>query len=96
MKSMLLLSALTAVLAAGPVLAQSAAELEKSKRCTKCHAQDREKVGPSYNDIAAKYKGQAGAADKLVAELKSAKTHPKTNASDAELRTLVDFILTGK
>jgi cytochrome c len=96
MKSKLLLLGAVAALAAGPVLAQSGADLVKSKGCTTCHAQDQKKVGPAFNDIAAKYKGQSGAADKLAAALKEGKGHPKIAASDAELKTLVNFVLTGK
>ena len=46
-------------------------------------------------DGADKYKGNAAAADTLVAKLKEGKGHPKANASDAELKTLVGFVLAG-
>jgi len=96
MKSMLMVVAAAAAFVAGPVLAQSGADLVKSKGCGTCHAQDQKKVGPSFNDIAAKYKGNAAAADTIVARLKEGKGHPKVAASDAELKSLANFVLTGK
>ena len=36
-----------------------------------CHAVDKKVVGPSYKDIAAKYKGQADAVDKLAKKVKA-------------------------
>ena len=96
MKSMLIVVGAAAALVAGPVLAQSGADLVKSKGCGTCHAQDQKKVGPSFNDIAAKYKGNAGAADAIVARLKEGKGHPKVAASDAELKAMTSFVLTGK
>ncbi len=34
--------------------------------CLACHAVDHKVVGPAWKDVAAKYKGQAGARDMLV------------------------------
>lgn len=94
MKNQLL--AVAAVLfVAGAASAQSGADLEKSKGCLTCHAADAKKIGPSWKDIASKHKDNKGAADMLVAKLKDGKGHPKANASDAELKTLVNFALAG-
>ena len=41
-------------------------KLATSKNCVACHAVDKILVGPSYKDVAKKYAGQAGAADKLA------------------------------
>ena len=41
---------------AGPALAN--ADLAQKKNCLSCHAVDSKRIGPSYKDIAAKYKGQ--------------------------------------
>ena len=35
------------------------------------HAVDKKVVGPAYNEVAAKYKGDAGAAAKLAAKVKA-------------------------
>jgi hypothetical protein len=36
-----------------------------------CHAKDKKQVGPSFKDIAARYKGQANAVDALVAKVRA-------------------------
>jgi cytochrome c len=71
------------LLAAGAVMAQSGADVVKAKGCLNCHALDVKKVGPAYKDVAAKYKGNAGAEATLIAKLKEGKNHPKIAASDA-------------
>jgi len=40
-----------------PALANPEAAMEKAG-CLACHAKDRKVVGPSFKDVAAKYKGQ--------------------------------------
>lgn len=59
-----LITLAVALTAAAPVMADEA--LAKSKNCMACHSVDKKLVGPSYKDVAAKYSGQAGAADKLA------------------------------
>jgi cytochrome c len=50
--------------------ADAAAEaLARKSGCFKCHAIDKEKVGPRYKDIAAKYKDDPSAEDKLFTHL---------------------------
>jgi cytochrome c len=73
--------------------AQDAAELARTKRCTTCHAMDKEKVGPPFKQIAAKYKGNENAKAALVAKIRAGKEHPEVKATDAELGTLVDYVL---
>ena len=45
-----------------------AEDLMKKDGCAACHAIDKKIVGPAYVDVAAKYKGDAGAAAKLDEE----------------------------
>ena len=73
--------------------AQQGAELVKTKGCLTCHALDQKKLGPSIRDIAAKHKGVKDADTKLVADIKAAKSHPKVAATDAELKTMVEYML---
>ena len=81
-------------LAAGFAQAQAKPEdLLKSNGCMNCHAIDQKKVGPAFKDIAAKMKGKADAESMLVAQLKSGKGHPAVKASDADLATMVKFVL---
>ena len=61
-------------LAATPARAVDAAAAEVLARqngCTKCHALDKAKEGPSYKEVAAKYKGKAGAEQRLVTHITS-------------------------
>ena len=62
-----LLSLALAALVAGPAFANP--DLAQKKNCMACHAVDKKLVGPSYKDVAVKYAGQAGAADKLAAKI---------------------------
>lgn len=67
MKTLLALTAIGAVFVASPAFAN--ADLAQKKNCMACHATDKKLVGPSYKDVAAKYAGQAGAADKLAEKI---------------------------
>ena len=68
MKHALALAVLGLAVASGPVFAQ--AELAKQKNCLACHATDKKLVGPSYKDVAAKYKGDKDAAAKLAKKIR--------------------------
>ncbi len=59
--------------------AEAAQALIKKSACTTCHAADKDKIGPSYKKIAAKYKGKADAEEKLT---KFITTGPKVKAAD--------------
>ena len=100
--SMLVLAA--ALAGAGAAQAQDAAALLKKDGCTACHAIDKKVVGPAYNDVAAKYKGDAGAAAKLIKKVKEGGSGvwgpvpmpPNATTPDADIKNLVDWILTLK
>jgi cytochrome c len=49
--------------------AQASPELAKAHNCMNCHAVDRKLVGPAFRDIARRYAGQAGAADRLAKKI---------------------------
>ena len=97
-----------AVLAAGTAnaaLDTAAAEaLMKKDGCAACHSVDKKIVGPAYQEVAAKYKGDAGAAAKLVKKVKEGGSGvwgpvpmpPNATTSDADIKNLVDWILTLK
>jgi cytochrome c len=96
MKAMVVVVAAAGMLAAGAVNAQSGADVLKAKGCLGCHDMEKKKMGPSYKDVAAKYKGKSGAEGELVAKLKDGKGHPKIAASDAELKAVVAHVLATK
>jgi cytochrome c len=77
--------------AAGAANAQEA--LAKSSGCLTCHAIDGKKMGPSFKEIAAKYKGKADAEATLVAKLSAAKDHPEVKAKPDDVKALVKFVL---
>jgi cytochrome c len=53
----ILLVAAAAAMLAGPALANVDEAMNKAG-CMACHAKDKKLVGPSFKDIAARYKGQ--------------------------------------
>ena len=66
--------ALAAVATSGGALAAddpAVTALMKKSDCTKCHAVDKEKKGPAYKKVAAKYKGKADAVDTLTKSITS-------------------------
>jgi len=98
MRTSVILAAAVAglVFAGSAAAADSGADLAKSKKCMSCHDMEKKKVGPAFKAIAEKHKADKGAADKLVMALKEGKGHPKVAANDAELKTLVEYVLSAK
>ena len=94
------LSALALALLITPT-AQASEELAKKYNCLACHQTDKKLVGPSYQEVAAKYKGQADAPDKLAAKVKAGGVGvwgqvpmpPNPTVPDADLTALVTWIL---
>ena len=84
--------------------AQANADLAKKNGCTNCHAVDKKVVGPALNDIAAKYKGDAGAQARLEEKVKKGSQGawgpvpmpPNPKVSDADVTALVKWILSLK
>ncbi len=93
------LSALAFALLIAPA-AQASEELAKKYNCLACHQVDKKALGPSYQDVAAKYKGQADAPAKLVAKVKAGGVGvwgqipmpPNPTVPDADLNALVTWI----
>ena len=87
---------------AGNALASEA--LAKKYNCLTCHAMDKKVIGPSYKDVAAKYKGDAGAEAKLIAKVKNGGSGvwgqipmpPNASVPDADIKTLVKWTLSAK
>ena len=78
-------------------------KVARSNACMGCHAVDRKLVGPSFKDIAARYKSDPQAVAKLSKKVKDGGSgvwgaipmpaHPRL--SDADLRSVVDWVLAG-
>jgi cytochrome c len=98
--------ALFALVAAVSVTAPAFADqaLATAKNCMACHAVDKKLVGPAFKDVAAKYKGDKSAADKLAAKVMKGgagvwgpvpmPANPQVN--DAEAHKLVAWVLSQK
>ena len=87
---------MVAVVAAGLVVAGAAnasEDLAKKSGCMTCHDVATKKMGPSFKDIAAKYKGKADAEATIVANLAAAKGHPAVKTSGDDLKSLVKWVL---
>jgi cytochrome c len=88
-------------LASGVAFADAETALSKGG-CIACHAKDKKLVGPSFKDIAAKYKGQDVSA-KLMDKVRKGGSgvwgpipmspNPVTKIDDASLKEAVEFIL---
>lgn len=93
--------AFAGLVAASAVQAQSAEDLIKKSGCSACHTNDKKVVGPAYNDVAAKYKGDAGAAAKLADKVKKGGSGvwgqvpmpPNPQVKDDDIKTMVAYIL---
>lgn len=83
----------------------AAQAIMKKSSCTTCHKLDKAAAGPSIKDIAKKQKGKAGAADELKKAVRDGskglygadsvmKSIPASKISDADLTSLVQWILT--
>jgi cytochrome c len=93
-----------AAFAAWPARAQNVEELLKKHACLSCHAVDKKLVGPAYKDVAAKYRTQKDAQKMLIAKVKKGGSGvwgpvpmpPNSGVTDAELNTMVGWILSLK
>jgi cytochrome c len=90
MRTILIAIAVAGAVTVGVVQAQVPA------KCAGCHDMDKKKVGPSFKDSAAKYKGNKDAAGAVVAKMKDGKGHPKLAGSDDELKAAVETALSAK
>ncbi|MCB1909862.1 MAG: c-type cytochrome [Rhodocyclaceae bacterium] len=99
MKVFVVAAVAAGLLSAAPAFADEA--MAKSKNCLACHSVDKKLVGPAYKDVAAKYKGDAGAAAMLAEKVQKGGSgtwgqipmppNPQVNAEEA--KQLVEWIL---
>jgi len=106
MRARLLGVSAAAVMLLGAGQASADLELAKASGCLACHSVEKKVVGPAWKDVAAKYKGDAGAKAALVAKVKAGGKGNWTavtggvpmppyspRVSDANIEKLVDFVL---
>jgi len=103
MKSVIAVMAVAGLMIAGNSFAADMPELAKKMNCTACHAIDKKIVGPAWMDVSKKYKGDAGAAERLQVKVSKGGSGnwgtmpmPANDAAgtkQAEIKELVAFIL---
>jgi cytochrome c len=101
-KTSILFAAIAVALASAPALANE--ELAKKNACTACHAVDKKLVGPSFKEIAAKYRGDPKAEAMLVEKVKKGGVGvwgqvpmpPNSNVKDEDVKALMKWILSLK
>ena len=92
----------SACFVAGPASADE--DLFKKSNCMACHAIDQKRLGPSMKEVAAKYSGDASAADMLAKKIRAGgggvwgemAMPAQVQVSEADAKTLADYILTIK
>lgn len=93
-----------AAAAAAPAAAPAADDphaLAQASGCLGCHQVDTKVVGPAYKDIAAKYKGDAGALDMLMKKVMDGGSGtwgqvpmpPNAHVGEEKIRTIVTWVL---
>jgi len=104
MKPLVLSAAAVFTFASGSLLAADAQQLLKEKACLACHTADKKLVGPSYKEVAAKYKSRKDAEAYLVKKIKEGSTGvwgpvpmpPNGTVGDVDAKTLAKYVLTVK
>lgn len=95
------IAVVTGLMFSGGAMSADMPDIAKKNGCTSCHKIDKKLVGPAWQAVADKYKGDAGAADALSAKIAKGGSgvwgpvpmpaQPKL--SDADRHELVEFIL---
>ncbi len=82
--------------------AAAAQALAQKSGCLACHSIDKKVLGPSYKDVAAKYKGDKTAEAKLVEKVKKGGSGTwgpmpmpanSPQVKDADIKTIVEWVL---
>jgi cytochrome c5 len=94
-------AAAAAVKPGAPLDLKAGEALMQKDGCAACHGIDKKIVGPAYLDVAAKYKGDAGALPKLTQKVKAGGAGvwgqvpmpPNPQVPDDDIKALVSWIL---
>lgn len=99
------MKAVVAAVAAMGILLAGGAQAQEQKAqaagCMTCHGIDKKIVGPSYKDVAKKYRADKGAEAKLVAKVKQGgkgvwgdiPMPPNAHVKDDDIKSIVHWIL---
>lgn len=102
MKSAFVALAAISVLAAGNAAASE--KLAQTSGCMTCHAIDKKLIGPSYKEVAAKYRNDKGAEANLVKKVKAGGSGvwgptpmpPNAHVKEDDIKAIVHWALTLK
>lgn len=103
---MLMPLAIAAATLSTTALAESGETIAQKSGCLSCHTRDHKILGPAYNDVQAKYKGQADAmVPKLMEKVRKGGVgvwgpipmppNGPDKVNDADLKTVVEWVLKG-
>jgi cytochrome c len=93
MKSVLIASmAAASLLFGGAAYAQ--ADKATAAGCMKCHDVEKKKMASAFKDIAAKNKGNKDFAEAAAKKVASGSGHPKSAASEADIKAIMDWVVT--
>ena len=75
--------------------------LMQRNNCTACHLIDKRKYGPNFNEVAARYAGNAAAVAMLATKIRAGGSGvwgedmmpPQLNVSEADARTMAELML---
>src|SRR5450432_291316 len=89
---------------AGPLDMKSAEAMMQKDGCAACHSVDKKILGPPYQEVAAKYRGDKDALAKLTQKVKAGGSGvwgaipmpPNAQVPEADIKALVSWILTLK
>jgi cytochrome c len=103
MKCVFTACAIVAALAAAPA-AIANEKLAQANGCMTCHGLDKKVIGPSYKEVAAKYRNDKGAEAALVKKVKAGgkgvwgetPMPPNAHVKDEDIKTMVQWILSLK
>ena len=97
------LSISLALLMCSSVYAMDPQTLAQRKNCLACHSIETKVVGPSFKEVAVKYKGDKTAEDKLIKKVIVGGSGvwgqlpmPANQVTEAEARVLVQWVLNRK
>ena len=103
MKRVLLACAIAVAASAAPA-AHANEKLAQSSGCMTCHAMDKKLIGPSYKEVAEKYRNDKQAEAKLFQKVKAGgkgvwgetPMPPNAHLKDDDIKTLVRWALAQK
>jgi len=75
-------------------VAHASADKANAAGCMKCHDVEKKKMGAAFKDIAGKNKGNKDYVDAAVKKLSSGSGHPKSAASEADLKAIMSWVMT--